>query len=57
MIDKSRTMPEMKTSNGDALSTDGRGLVLIDSLSDRWGTDLHRWGKRVWGELHCEVEK
>lgn len=31
--------------------------VLIDSLSDRWGTDLHRWGKRVWGELHCEVEK
>jgi anti-sigma regulatory factor (Ser/Thr protein kinase) len=57
VADKSRTMPEMKTSNGDDLSTDGRGLVLIDALSDRWGTDLYRWGKRVWGELHCEVEQ
>ncbi|WP_405539678.1 ATP-binding protein [Streptomyces sp. NBC_00075] len=57
VVDKSRTMPEMKTSNDDNLSTGGRGLLLIDALSDRWGTDLYRWGKRVWGELQCEVEQ
>ncbi|MFD4415637.1 hypothetical protein [Streptomyces sp. NPDC058476] len=32
-------------SNGD--QTHGRGLVLVDALSDRWGTDLHPWGKTV----------
>jgi anti-sigma regulatory factor (Ser/Thr protein kinase) len=29
----------------------GRGLVLIEALSDRWGADEHRGGKRVWFEL------
>jgi anti-sigma regulatory factor (Ser/Thr protein kinase) len=56
VVDKSRTMPEIKQSNGD-LSTSGRGLILIDALSDRWGTDLFRWGKRVWGELKSEPAK
>jgi anti-sigma regulatory factor (Ser/Thr protein kinase) len=29
----------------------GRGLLLVDTLSDRWGTDLRPEGKTVWFEL------
>ncbi|MCT9077891.1 ATP-binding protein [Streptomyces fulvoviolaceus] len=57
VVDKSRTMPEMPKldeSDDQDVSLGGRGLVLIDALSDRWGTDLYRWGKRVWGELKYE---
>ncbi|KAK1183162.1 ATP-binding protein [Streptomyces sp. NBS 14/10] len=53
VVDRSRTMPHMRTdSNGD--NTRGRGLLLVDALTDRWGTDRYRWGKQVWGEMRCE---
>ncbi|MFI1421298.1 ATP-binding protein [Streptomyces sp. NPDC020731] len=53
MVDRSKVIPMMRTdSNGDQLR--GRGLVLVDSLTERWGTDLYQWGKQVWGELKCE---
>ncbi|MEU0411739.1 ATP-binding protein [Streptomyces griseorubiginosus] len=52
--DRSRTMPEIRKSNGDSLPTGGRGLVLVDALADRWGTDLRWWGKHVWGELEIK---
>ncbi|WP_308812021.1 ATP-binding protein [Streptomyces sp. MA5143a] len=56
VVDRSRVMPELRDdSNGDQIR--GRGLVLVDALSDRWGTDLHRWGKTVWAELKVEVER
>ncbi|WP_326761118.1 ATP-binding protein [Streptomyces phaeochromogenes] len=55
VVDKSRTIPEIHKSNGDSLPIDGRGLLLIDELTDRWGTDLYRWGKQVWGELKVEA--
>ncbi|WP_216586861.1 ATP-binding protein [Streptomyces brasiliscabiei] len=56
VVDRSREIPELRTdSNGDQIR--GRGLVLVDALSDRWGTDLHRWGKTVWAEMKCEVEQ
>jgi two-component sensor histidine kinase len=29
----------------------GRGLVLVDALADRWGSDPLPTGKRVWFEL------
>jgi anti-sigma regulatory factor (Ser/Thr protein kinase) len=29
----------------------GRGLLLVDRLSDRWGVDAHPPGKSVWFEL------
>ena len=29
----------------------GRGLLLVDSLADRWGAERHPNGKRVWFEL------
>lgn len=53
VVDRSKVIPVMRTdSNGDQLR--GRGLTLVDALSDRWGTDLYNWGKQVWGELLCE---
>jgi anti-sigma regulatory factor (Ser/Thr protein kinase) len=29
----------------------GRGLLLVEALSDRWGTDVRPEGKTVWFEL------
>ncbi|MEV7863180.1 ATP-binding protein [Streptomyces hirsutus] len=53
VVDRSKAIPTMRTdSNGDQVR--GRGLVLVDSLTERWGTDPYRWGKQVWGELKCE---
>ncbi|MFJ2174307.1 ATP-binding protein [Streptomyces sp. NPDC087851] len=50
VVDRSRVIPLMRTdSNGDQIR--GRGLVIVNSVTDRWGTDLYRWGKQVWGEL------
>lgn len=54
VTDKSTVIPEMQKSNGDSLPTSGRGLLLIDAMTDRWGTDLYRWGKHVWAELKVE---
>ncbi|MFE5118047.1 ATP-binding protein [Streptomyces sp. NPDC056669] len=52
VVDRSRNIPYLRTdSNGD--NTRGRGLLLVDALTDRWGTDRYRWGKQVWGELKC----
>jgi anti-sigma regulatory factor (Ser/Thr protein kinase) len=33
------------------LDRGGRGMVLVDTLADRWGTDLHPGGKTVWFEI------
>jgi anti-sigma regulatory factor (Ser/Thr protein kinase) len=29
----------------------GRGLLLVKTIADRWGSEEHRGGKRVWFEL------
>ncbi len=29
----------------------GRGLLLVKAIADRWGSEDHRGGKRVWFEL------
>ncbi|MFD9137078.1 ATP-binding protein [Streptomyces bottropensis] len=56
VVDRSRVLPTLPAdSNGDQIR--GRGMVLVDALSDRWGTDLHRWGKTFWAELKVEVER
>ncbi|MBO3679484.1 ATP-binding protein [Streptomyces sp. NEAU-YJ-81] len=53
VVDRSRNVPCLRTdSNGD--NTRGRGLLLVDALTDRWGTDRYRWGKQVWGEMKCD---
>nr|WP_229891104.1 ATP-binding protein [Streptomyces mashuensis] len=33
------------------LDTNGRGLFLVDKLSDRWGVDLLARGKTTWFEM------
>lgn len=33
------------------LDLGGRGMVLVDTLADRWGADLHPGGKTVWFEI------
>ncbi|MGW5326563.1 ATP-binding protein [Streptomyces sp. NPDC004014] len=35
--------------------TNGRGLVLVDSLADSWGVLPHGLGKSVWFELGAEA--
>lgn len=48
-------LPQLRTPTFDAV--DGRGLLLVSELADRWGYDLlwaggsRPWGKRVWAEL------
>ncbi|MGK3943363.1 ATP-binding protein [Streptomyces caeruleatus] len=50
VVDNARLLPEMSKPGADLL-TSGRGLVLVDALCERWGTDMYRLGKEVWGEL------
>ncbi|MEU0947546.1 ATP-binding protein [Streptomyces canus] len=50
VVDNARMLPEM-TKPGADLLTSGRGLLLVDALCERWGTDMYRLGKRVWGDL------
>jgi anti-sigma regulatory factor (Ser/Thr protein kinase) len=33
----------------------GRGLALVEDLSDRWGTESHTGGKTVWFTLSVSV--
>lgn len=35
------------------LDTSGRGLFLVDTLSDRWGVDLLPHGKTTWFEMRA----
>ncbi|MCD9877044.1 ATP-binding protein [Streptomyces guryensis] len=49
VTDKSHALPRMDLV-ADGAET-GRGLVLVDALSHRWGYDEMRWGKTVWAEL------
>lgn len=34
-------------------ASDGRGLALVDAMSERWGVDQDTDGKRVWFELQA----
>ncbi|MFI9207610.1 ATP-binding protein [Streptomyces sp. NPDC053253] len=53
VVDRSRTVPILGAeSDGDQIR--GRGLFLVDTLAERWGTELYRWGKQVWAELKDE---
>ncbi len=53
VTDKSH-IPPKRNAAGDGDET-GRGLVLVDALSRRWGCDEMRWGKTVWAELAVPV--
>jgi two-component sensor histidine kinase len=44
--DDSRTPPVAQAPSNDESS--GRGLLLVEALSDRWGVDVGESGKTVW---------
>lgn len=53
VVDRSRSVPLLGTElDGDQIR--GRGLALVDTLTERWGTERYRWGKQVWAELKAE---
>ncbi|GAA0436674.1 ATP-binding protein [Streptomyces luteireticuli] len=47
--DRCRDLPVRRTPDGD--SKDGRGLLLIESMSCGWGYTPKPWGKVVWADL------
>ena len=49
VTDMSRALPQRKYVNPD--SPGGRGLAIIEAVSERWGVDPLPWGKRVWADL------
>lgn len=49
VVDSSPTSPAVQTPRVDA--TGGRGLILVQSMSKRWGSRLVPGGKAVWFEL------
>jgi serine/threonine-protein kinase RsbW len=49
VVDRSMIRPERR--NTDEHAEHGRGLALVDILTERWGTDLLPCGKRVWAVL------
>lgn len=49
VCDESPLLPVRRTYSEE--STTGRGLLLIEALSDRWGTESRPGGKVVWFEL------
>lgn len=50
--DTSAALPEIRHPR--PLDVGGRGMVLVDTLADRWGTDLHPGGKTVWFEINAQ---
>lgn len=52
VTDGSRTLPVRR--DPDDTADRGRGLLLVEALSRRWGVDAQPRGKRVWGELTGE---
>ncbi|MFG3043837.1 ATP-binding protein [Streptomyces sp. NPDC048241] len=46
--------PLMRTPEADE-DTNGRGLILVQSLADAWGVRAHAVGKSVWFELGVEA--
>jgi anti-sigma regulatory factor (Ser/Thr protein kinase) len=50
VADTSERMPVMSGSTSD-VDAGGRGLLLVDALSDGWGVRLDERGKVVWFEL------
>jgi two-component sensor histidine kinase len=49
VADESPRWPELKGVDPDSLS--GRGLVIVDGLSSRWGVQAAGAGKKVWFSL------
>lgn len=55
VCDTSRAAPTLGSPDHD--SEAGRGLLLVDTLSDRWGYDRNHRGKAVWAELEARAQE
>ena len=53
--DRSRRPPRMGGFDPEAVS--GRGLALVEAMSDRWGVENDDAGKRVWFELERRLDR
>ncbi|MBA2807078.1 ATP-binding protein [Streptomyces sp. KM273126] len=51
---RSDTRPHLCEGNGNGQDIGGRGLVLVDALSDSWGVSPELMGKTVWVEKRLE---
>jgi anti-sigma regulatory factor (Ser/Thr protein kinase) len=49
VFDTSPTRPRLRNYGPEAVT--GRGLLLVDRISDRWGVEQMPTGKRVWFEI------
>lgn len=49
VVDKDHNQPRPRLATVD--DERGRGLQLVDALSDVWGVDPLPWGKRVWADV------
>ncbi|MFJ9519538.1 ATP-binding protein [Kitasatospora sp. NPDC101801] len=51
VYDPSRRMPTGAANFGNDELTTGRGMLLIEGLSETWGAEPTTHGKKVWAEL------
>lgn len=53
LADGSAVRPVIRelASGPDLSSEHGRGLVIVQALARRWGSEEHQGGKRVWVEI------
>ncbi|MFG2909887.1 ATP-binding protein [Kitasatospora sp. NPDC048286] len=51
VADRSSELP--KCQKFDPQAESGRGLQLVEGLTNRWGAEPQVLGKRVWFELDC----
>lgn len=51
VYDPSRRMPTEAANFGNDELTTGRGMLLIEGLSETWGAEPTTHGKKVWAEL------
>lgn len=51
--DQHSDKPKQQAVN-DPNSENGRGLLLVESLASRWGTEMVAGGKQVWFEIRAQ---
>ncbi|MGH9182710.1 MAG: ATP-binding protein [Acidimicrobiales bacterium] len=51
--DRDPSLPRLRPPVAE-VGTGGRGLLLVDALSSRWGSRPHGEGKVVWFELEAD---
>ncbi|MEW2547554.1 ATP-binding protein [Streptomyces sp. NPDC047002] len=49
VTDMDRSIPCLRSASDEEES--GRGLLLVDALTECWGTDILAQGKRIWADL------